>query len=232
MEPIADLVKKTLVTLEPARPSPTTGKPAVKNSPASIAQAKSKWISKWVKMNLHHPKLKRMAETLYSFAHGVYHDRGELQGRLVVIYGPNGCGKTHAARALHRWYNAVRISIGPVVGVNSEGEKEAMIGKGVMVNWAEVVDGFKRDQWLITERLAHDYLALIDDIGAEHDPSKIGAEKLYVILNRREFRHTLITTNLPPDGWETRFERRIASRLFRNATHIDLTDVPDFVDVR
>jgi DNA replication protein DnaC len=75
-------------------------------------------------------------------------------------------------------------------------------------------------------------MAIIDDIGAEHDPSGYGREQLYLILSRREFRWNIITTNLNPSGWHERIERRIASRLYRNADHLDMSNVPDFSTVQ
>jgi DNA replication protein DnaC len=168
-----------------------------------------------------------MANELYSFARGVYHPKSTPHGRVVVIYGQNGCGKTHAIRAFKSWFDHVRLNIGPQVVTTEDGE-DAVMPDCCYRMWPAVVDGFKRDQWLIVDALMHSYLTIIDDIGAEHDPSRIGVEKLYLILSRREFKNTLITTNFPPGEWGNKFEQRIASRLFRNTTHIDLSDVPDY----
>lgn len=144
-------------------------------------------------------------------------------GRLLVIYGGNGTGKTHTAKQARRWFAAVQSGVAPVVRDGAVTTRSYLYA-----NWPETVDGFKRDQWAIVDRLMTEHLVILDDIGAEHDPSKLGAEKLYLILNRRERRYTVITTNIPPAEWEARFERRIASRLFRNAVHVDLSDVPDY----
>lgn len=166
-----------------------------------------------------------MANEIHSFARDIFHSRN--RGRLVILYGPNGCGKTHAAKSLRTWFNAVRLKIGPVAVQTDEGS-EAQIADCAYRMWPAVVDGFKRDQWEITQILSNEYLTILDDVGAEHDPSRIGIEKLYLILSRREQKHTLITTNVPPQHWETKFEKRIASRLFRNSTHINLSEVPDY----
>lgn len=165
-----------------------------------------------------------MQQKLYDFSRSLY-DR--KRGYLVIIYGRNGCAKTHSARGVKAWFNAHRLDIGPVAVKTDEGD-EVSIPDCCFRNWPAVVDGFKQDQWSIVDRLSSDYLTIIDDVGAEHDPSKIGLEKLYLILSRREFKHTIITTNIPDKNWETKFERRIASRLLRNSVHVDLTQVPDF----
>lgn len=180
-------------------------------------------------MRLHHPQLQEMAHELYALSGDVFYKR---QGRMLVIYGENGSGKTHAARCFHKWFNLVRLKIGPVLTTDQEGHSQAQIPDSCLVNWPQIVDGFKQDQWLIVERLTSDYLVVIDDIGAEHDPSRIGIEKLYVILSRRELKFTIVTTNIPPEKWESAFERRISSRLYRNSTDIDLSQVPDWSSVK
>lgn len=95
-------------------------------------------------------------------------------------------------------------------------------------NWPAVVDGFKQSRWEVIEDMIPSQLLVLDDLGAEHDPSKIGTEKLYLILERREHCWTVITTNVSPDSWELKFERRVSSRFLRNARHISLADVPDY----
>lgn len=109
----------------------------------------------------------------------------------------------------------------------SEHDDEIALCTCLLVNWAKRVDDFKAGSWDVEELLDADLL-VIDDLGAEHDPSKAGAEKLYYVLERRECRWTLITSNYGPNQWEQRFERRIADRLFRNCEHLDLSELPSF----
>lgn len=226
--PIAELLTTTLETLAHASQSQTTPRqPLNANSSNAIdkQKAKQRWQEKWLQMKLHHPQLRAMADALYSFGYDVFHS--PKSGRMLVIYGPNGCGKTHGARRFKAWFDTIRLAIGPVCTTTEEGE-EALIPNCCYRMWPAVVKGFKQDQFLITDYLANEYLTMIDDIGAEHDPSKYGLEQLYLILSRREKKFTIITTNISPEQWEARFERRIASRMFRNSTHIDLTQVPDY----
>lgn len=142
----------------------------------------------------------------------------------VVIYGENGCGKSHIAKCVFRWANRIAHKLPPV----KLAEDEFGIPSTALHNWPAIVDGFKREQWSVIDDLESATLLILDDIGAEHDPSKIGVEKLYILLSRREFKWNIITTNVVPGAWDEKFERRIASRLFRNAHHIDLSEVPDY----
>lgn len=107
------------------------------------------------------------------------------------------------------------------------GEYGAMLAECTMVNWSEQVNAFKSGEWE-TEHLTEPAMLILDDIGAEHDPSKCGAEKLYMVLERREWKWTLITTNISASHWEQRFERRISDRLLRNSAIVDLTKVPSY----
>lgn len=178
-------------------------------------------------MDLSHPQLKILGEVVFATCAALYET--PARGRLVVLYGPNGCGKTHAVRQIERWFNRVRLKL-PIFcrKLVEPDETPNDVANCLRVNWAEVIDGIKQDQWRVFELLGVECLAIIDDIGAEHDPSGIGREKLYSILNRREFMWTVVTTNISPNEWPKRFENRIASRLFRNSVHVDLTGVKDY----
>lgn len=184
------------------------------------------WNDNHLKMKVNHQQILTLLHSTLTFSLAIR--SFTTKGYLLVIYGGNGCGKSHAARAIKRWFSGIRMSLGPMPCTNEEGEADCKIPDVIYRNWPSVVSGFKRDQWLVCDHLIGEYLTIIDDIGAEHDPSGIGLEKLYLILNRRERKYTLITTNYPPSEWEAKFERRIASRLFRNAVHVSLDNVPDF----
>lgn len=176
-------------------------------------------------MNINHPKLENLANVVYGVCASIY--ATPARGRLVVLYGPNGCGKTHVARQIHRWFQRVRTQIRFLTPGVDPDEPETLANSR-FENWAEIVDGMKQDQWIIFDYLMIECLVILDDVGAEHDPSGIGREKLYTILNRRENMHTIITTNLAPADWPKKLENRIASRFFRNAIHVDLTGLPDY----
>ena len=226
---ISNPLKKTLEIVTQSMEAQTTRPPESSNWSDKKESARRKWLGKWLPMRLHHPKLTEMAHELYRYSSDLFHKR---QGRGLIIYGANGCGKSMAQRLMLKWFNHVRMNVGPVLTKDQEGQDEAMIPNAVNVLWPEIVDGFKQEQWLIVNTLQNEYFVGLDDIGAEHDPSQIGAEKLYLILSRREFKFTIITTNVEVSDWQNRFERRIASRLFRNFTHIDLSGVPDYATIK
>lgn len=171
-----------------------------------------------------HPQIDEARKEIYQFC--TEYASHPSRGRTIILFGENGCGKTRLAKLVKHWADKIATKLPLVNREDLNGQVGTAFAE--MVNWPMVVDGFKKDQWDVIEELACCNLAIIDDIGAEHDPSRIGVEKLYVLLSRRESRWNIITTNVKPDQWDKKFERRIASRLYRNAMHIDLSAVPDY----
>lgn len=189
-----------------------------------MLNANRQWKERWIKSRLHldhhHPDVISLEDSIFDFCQRFA--RCPARGRRMVIYGNNGNGKTHVTRCVHRWVCDRALDLPLVAG--TEGAK---IADSMFVNWAERVDDFRGGDWDI-EEMVEATLLVLDDIGAEHDPSKFSVEKLYLILERRAARWTLITTNLLPAQWEEHFDRRIADRLFRNTEHVDFSAVPSY----
>lgn len=232
--PVSEILK-TLATLESAEPASTTAKPpAVSSYVSRMRSASAKWRETWIKQRLamvrYHHDVSKLEEAIWKFCIGIATSPG--RGKRFVVYGNNGNGKSRCMRAVRRFIQDRAIDLPLVTNPNGD----AGLVDCMLVNWAQQVDEWKKDgTWDVQEHINTNVL-LIDDIGAEHDPSKVGLEKLYLILERREWKWTMITTNkhpegqagVPNSGWEQCFERRIADRLFRNAEHVDLSKLPSF----
>jgi len=145
-------------------------------------------------------------------------------GSLLVLYGNNGAGKTHCAKAVYRWANRVSGNL-PLVACEEGHFKRP---DAMFAHWPTFMDGMKGGDWDLVRDAEEATLLILDEIGGGYDPSLMGTDKLCRILSTRQTMFTIITTNLVPDAWEKALDRRIASRLFRNATHVDLTEVPDY----
>jgi DNA replication protein DnaC len=179
------------------------------------------WCNTRLRLKRHHLAIKKMENAVWEFCVGFINN--PARGRRLLIYGNNGTGKTKIAKAVCHWVDERSHSI-PLVHVGDSGR----LVESIFAFWPKVVDDFKQyGNWDISEFADTDMLVL-DDIGAEYDPSRVGTEKLFRILEHRAHKWTIVTTNVLPSAWEERFERRIADRLFRNFTHIDLTQVPSY----
>lgn len=146
-----------------------------------------------------------------------------MLGRMLLLYGENGSGKTHCAKAVYRWVAKVGLAKQFVRRVNHISHLDC-----VYWHWPKLLDTLKNGGWDVIDDMFDTTLLIIDELGGGHDPSGVGVDKLCQVLSRRENMWTLITTNILPAMWEQAFDRRIASRLLRSSKHIDLTAVPDF----
>lgn len=217
-ESVKEILKRIPEISESAREQLTTQKQPRENL---NPKDKKGWLKKWLRMQVNHPQLQELEKEVYEFCSG--YAKCPWRGYRLIIYGNNGVGKSHAARAIHSWANRMAINL-PLVNA----EVGVRLATSAFYNWPSIVDRLKSGEWELLEEMKDLNLLVLDDIGAEHDPSKMGAEKLYLILERREFKWTVLTTNVGQLDWEYKFEKRIASRLFRNFRHVAVDEVPDF----
>jgi len=90
------------------------------------------------------------------------------------------------------------------------------------------VDGFKSFAYDVLDDLCRDEMVVLDDAGSEHDPSKMAADKFCQIIGQREKRFTIVTTNISPSDWGTKWDVRVADRLLRNSVVVDLTGAESY----
>lgn len=230
LETIEQTCQRILATLESSKAQRTTPPPASENSNASeLNIRKRNWLDKWLRLETaNHPQLLELENVVYQFCSD--YSKCPKRGYRLVIFGENGSGKTHAARAIWRWAHRIAMHI-PLVNTDDRpGFENTGFGLATAEfhSWATLINRMKGGEWEFLEELFPVHLLALDDVGAEHDPSKIGAEKLYLLLERREFKWTIITTNIGQEEWENKMDRRISSRFFRNSKHVDLSQVPDY----
>lgn len=153
------------------------------------------------------------------------------EGYLLFVYGNNGTSKTLAFNAIRKWFNTVcRTSDSYFV----DGVNVIRMPYGQFWSFPSLLRELKGGDWekggnweMIPELLSCEMLGL-DEIGGDHDPSTVGVDVLCQVMSRRERKWTYMATNVGPDAWDTKFDRRLASRFFRNSIIIDLSNVPDY----
>lgn len=181
---------------------------------------RTSWQQKFLALDVYHPAIQTMADAAEEFAGGWFRAKPDAK-RLLVLMGDTGCGKTHTAGALLRWSR----QLSPLAW---ERGHWATVPSSTFYRWPEITDRFKEGQYGVMNDLFDTTLIALDDIGAEHDPSRNAAEKLCQVLSRRHRLWTVVTTNIAPDDWPARFDRRIADRLMRNSRVVDLFSVESY----
>ena len=203
---------------------------ALREQPLSAKQ--QEWSRRWIGVrSFGEPQLERAERTVVAAARLM--SKSPHAGALIVFFGRNGTGKTHCARALVNWAKTTFGECRYVPQANV-----VRMPAAAFYRWPGLLDRMKSGEWDIAHDLSppssfpgflegYELLAL-DDIGAEHDPTSVGRDKLCQILSAREKSWTVVTTNILPSSWGQVFEHRIESRLFRNAVHVDLSNVTDY----
>ncbi len=231
-ETIDAVMQKIRAMQESARAQQTTKPPLTEKQ---REERKREWLDRWLKIQVTHPQLKHLEDSVYDFCMGYGRTPARGHGKRLLIYGENGSAKSHTAKAISRWADFVAPRL-PTVA--DEGYTPYSVDVGIASsrtpkrefrNWASLIKTIKSEQeWTAVRELCHAELLILDDIGAEHDPTKFGVGELYEVLESRERDWMVITTNIMPGNWKDRFERRIASRFLRNFTIVPLDKVPDY----
>lgn len=180
---------------------------------------RTEWQKRNIGLEAYHPKVQKLADAAQEMAERWF-SRDRKQSNLVIVGDP-GCGKTHVARKLVQW---ARGHSGAVLTTHRLSEVPSVMFKA----WPEIVSSFKEGFYGVVEDMIEADLLAIDDLGAEHDPSRNAADKLCQILSRREKKWTILTTNLQPSSWSERLDQRIGDRLFRNSMVVDMTGCPSY----
>lgn len=170
-------------------------------------------------MDCTHPAVQEAADACSKLAAMI--GRNDTLVPMLVLCGEPGCGKTHLANRMMAWARREAF------GLWERGVLKRPL-QNVSVSWPTICDGFKAGFYGIVDDLMRDDFVVIDDIGAEHDPSQNAADKFCQVLSRREDKWTLITTNIAPASWAQKFDARIEDRLLRRSTVVDMSSAPSY----
>jgi DNA replication protein DnaC len=176
--------------------------------------ARTVWQQKWLKLDCYDPSIQALADTVEAFCKRLWLGRTEMS--TLVLVGEYGCGKTHCARQIFKWWEAV----------SSAAPRQTSFSTYVL--WPSVVDSFNDRQEGLLYDARQASLMVLDDVGAEHDPFKRSPAKLCQILSGRERKHNVITTNIKPEAWGRVFDGRVADRLMRNSEVVSLFGVKSY----
>lgn len=186
-----------------------------------MSNLKTDWQKRNLGLTVTHPQVQAAADACEKLAKMIANN-DELRP-LVVLCGNPGCGKTALLNRMAQWGRTNGMALSSQVWKYKR--RPLSVSR---VSWPELCDGFKEGAYGAVADLIDADLALIDDIGAEHDPSRNAVDKLCQIFSRREGKWTLVTTNIEPQAWSQKFDARIEDRLLRRSTIVDMFQVPSF----
>lgn len=224
---IPQLLTETISSLELVKDQPPQRSSAEKplaRPLKNLPPLSDPWQAKWLGLAVSHPSISQAADAIKAFGLSWFRNQ---KARRLVLTGPTGCGKTEMAKSLFKWANFVSVEAWNRDHWRRPPSSDFLV-------WQEVCDRLEDSRCSMVELLApaieSDLLA-IDDVGAESDRFKSGkaTDALAYLFTRRQDRgHTLITTNVPPDGWAARWDERVRDRLLRNSTVVDMQDCPSW----
>jgi DNA replication protein DnaC len=174
------------------------------------------WQRKWLALDVTSLAVQTMADEAEKFCGRWF--RNKPTPAVLVLAGEYGVGKSHVARSIYHFARQAAWS-----SFHETKAWGASLPGALLLRWPEVTDAFKEGNYGILADCFDESLLILDDIGAEHDPSKNAADKLCQILTRREKLFTVVTTNILPALWPKHFDGRTADRLLRNSVVVELS---------
>lgn len=142
----------------------------------------------------------------------------------LTLAGRSGCGKTMLAREVFKWVQTYLRCYRASISGNHAVEVPAdwpgtTIWQSRQLDFIEAqtfATTLRRQGYGILDDLVRSHFLVIDDMGAERDPSGFITEQWTQLLNRRLGKWTLITTNLYGDHLSESHDERIADRMTRD----------------
>ncbi|RSK28114.1 hypothetical protein EJF36_15185 [Bacillus sp. HMF5848] len=131
----------------------------------------------------------------------------------LYLYGKPGRGKSHLAVSAYKFvkelgYTALFFDVPKLMNVI----------RGIV---RKDVDVSENDLFTAIEQVD---LLILDDIGAERMTEWVD-ETLYLVINQRQGKSTIYTSNVPIDQLHTRYDERLADRIKNNMSEKDIIHI-------
>lgn len=145
----------------------------------------------------------------------------------LSLLGPSGIGKTMLAKRIVRFFD--RYLDGFLDEKYSAPGKQIFYRRGGFKPWIKVVDEMIGGDFTGLRNLSDDWLVVLDDVAVGYSRHlDLAANKLYEVLNNREGRFTVLTANMSLQGFNEKFDARIASRMIRHGNIVIDVTAKDF----
>lgn len=155
---------------------------------------------------------------------GAAHDK---DGYTLTFCGVSGTGKTFLSNCILNELGANKWGFFDAVQGYFRGG-QLMRPTFMKRDWRKLSDGFKSGDYEIIEDLEKSFFLMLDDIGADYDPSSNSTSKLDRILRSRAGKWTILTCNFTLAQIAENLDTRIASFLVRDKNKIVEINAPDY----
>ncbi len=211
MELIQNLVDKVLTEIK----EPQTQKPSVNTT---------EW-AKWFEFSIDGDtstaaQLRAMVDAAARFVKAI---KSNAEPHWLSFIGTSGAGKTYLARRIWNWYQGesslFRASI-------VEGE---IAYPGSFNSWPKIAgELLSNESYWKLEELQREKFVVLDEIGADRDPSGHVRDCLARVLSGRVGKWTVITSNKSLGDIQRDIDTRISSRMIRDGNVVVDVDVIDY----
>jgi DNA replication protein DnaC len=174
----------------------------------------------WQFNTLGDPELELMLSEVKGLAEDIL--AGKPQ-RWLSMCGSSGAGKTHLSKKLLSLWRT-RLGVEDAQGAIGTFTR---LRESKFISWVKFLSRQRSGEFGELQELSAVPFLVIDDVGAEHDPSGFAKARLYELLDARLGKWTVITSNLSVAALAG-VDVRIASRLTRGGSVVLDLNVKDW----
>jgi len=167
------------------------------------------------------PELVRMLMAVYEFCQAM---RDGKDARGLSLLGTTGTGKSHLAKRVAKYW-------ADIASWQKIPAKEGFVEfsrPGRFFSWRTICKKLSNGAFDIIDAVVELDFAVLDDIGTEHDPNGFKRKVLDQILDAREGKWTVITSNLTLEQIAQQIDVRVSSRMLRHNGVVIEVDTMDY----
>lgn len=143
---------------------------------------------------------------------------GDRPPRWLTLLGQSGVGKTHTARAMYALAKKrLGFQLCPRLGIEQ-------FRTFRFFNWTEACGRMRDGEHDLVKAMRAVDLLVLDDIGAEYDPSGYVTSQLYRVIDGRMGKWTILTSNLTLAQINDTLDQRIADRMLRDGNKVQTVE--------
>jgi DNA replication protein DnaC len=167
------------------------------------------------------PQLEKMLHAAMRFTSAMQLDEDP---HWLCLLGPSGAGKTHLSKSIIKYWRekAGWWSLEGRAGLVPQ------LKESRFISWRKFIDRQKAGEFSEIQSVVSLPFVVIDDFGAEHDPTGFAKSRLDRVADERLGKWTVFTSNLLLNQIAKEIDPRISSRMIRGQNIVIEVDVTDY----